>query len=169
MKRKSFIKRRGTTSRSKAVALADKWFSIYTRLKDTNQHGQGRCTTCGRKMGWRDGDCGHFQTRGNLNTRWVIMNAHLQCGRCNMLDGEQFKHGIYIDARYGMGTTLMLQSEARKVSKFTTMEILDIAEKFELLARAEAEKRGIDLDRQTKSWGEMAALKAEDGPDDNDS
>lgn len=96
-------------------------------------------------MMWKSGDCGHFQVRGNLNTRWVIMNAHLQCGRCNMRDGEQSKHERYIDKRYGAGTASSLESMARATSKFTTREILDIAEKFELLARAEAEKRGIVL------------------------
>lgn len=125
--------------------MADKWFSIYTRLKDTDEQGNGKCVTCEKGMLWKNGDCGHFQTRGNFNTRWVIMNAHLQCGRCNMLDGEQYRHGLYIDARYGPGTAFSLQKMARQVSKFTVSEILDIAEKFKLLASAEAKRRSIDI------------------------
>ena len=36
-----------------------KWFSIYIRLRDSDENGYGKCFTCGKIIFWKKGDCGH--------------------------------------------------------------------------------------------------------------
>ena len=95
---------------------ADKVFSEYVRRRDSNAYitdneglsiRAGNCCTCGRQIpteGVGTGHCGHFIPRGCKLTRFHPQNAHLQCNYCNTYrDGEQYKHGVYIDKLYGEG------------------------------------------------------------------
>jgi hypothetical protein len=135
------------TTSSKCRALADGWFSVYIRIRDTDFRGNGKCITCGVKKNWKKADCGHFQSRGHLNTRWFENNAHLQCKLCNgpRGGGEQHRHGKFIESRYGKGYDTELQARARMLFKPGSVGILEIARKFKDRAYTEAEKRGIDL------------------------
>ena len=49
-------------------------------------------------------DAGHFVVRQHKPTRWREDNVHPQCQRCNKYgSGEQAKHALFIDRRYGAG------------------------------------------------------------------
>jgi len=73
----------------------DDLFSIYIRLKYTNDNGQGNCYTCDEPATYFLGQCGHFIKRGHQLYRTDKNNARLQCKDCN-----EFKSGnleIYQD------------------------------------------------------------------------
>lgn len=109
---------------------ADKWFSRYIRLRDSEfieieeevWGWYGTCITCTRSgmvayldpetakkrdtkdlrfiKGW---DNGHWIRRGNMITRYEEMNCNLQCKyRCNKWkSGEPEKHEVAIRAKFG--------------------------------------------------------------------
>jgi hypothetical protein len=139
------VKQRPTIS--KAKKLADTWFSLYIRIRQTDYQGYGKCITCGARKHWKLADCGHFQSRAHMATRYHDFNSHIQCKPCNgpRGGGEQYKHGIYIDRTYGKGSANRLELLARTINKLNVWDLLDIAKKYKLLALEEAEKRGIDL------------------------
>lgn len=67
----------------------DTIFSIYIRLKYTDDNGIGYCYTCNDKHNYFEFDCGHFIRRGNTQFRWYKNNGKLQCIKCNReLDGN---------------------------------------------------------------------------------
>lgn len=143
---------RGKSDRSKAIDLADRWFSVHTRIKDATPDGNAACCTCSARKNWRDLDCGHFQVRSNLATRWLHNNAHSQCGRCNIRDGEQKLHAEYIDRRYGPGTADSIEKAARGVAKYSVPEILDIAKRYRVLSISIAKKNRLDIDYYLKKF-----------------
>ncbi len=92
----------------------DTVFSTFIRQRDSNDNGIGTCVTCGRTGRWQDMDCGHYQPRQDLNTRWTEHNCHLQCKPCNgFRGGEAEKMAAYIDKTYGKHTALALQAKAK--------------------------------------------------------
>lgn len=83
--------------RSKLVEKADKWFSLRVRLEDSNENGYGKCVTCGRVMHAKKAQCGHYHSRKHYSVRWSRMNAHIQCGPCNMSMGDPDVNLQYLD------------------------------------------------------------------------
>ena len=78
---------------SKLKKELDKWFSLYIRLRDANDFGLVQCFTCGVVKPYNKGmQCGHFQSRSHLSTRFDEVNCQPQCVGCNMFkQGEQYK------------------------------------------------------------------------------
>ena len=51
-----------------------------------------------------------FLSRRHNATRWDNKNCQVQCVKCNMFgQGEQYKFGMYLDAKYGLGTAEELE------------------------------------------------------------
>tara|TARA_R110002072_G_scaffold1891_6_gene15733 strand:+ start:83 stop:493 length:411 start_codon:yes stop_codon:yes gene_type:complete len=109
---------------SKLKKELDKWFSLYIRLREANEYGMVQCFTCGVVRGYKDGmQNGHFQSRKHLATRFDEENCQVQCIKCNMYSqGEQFKFGINLDAKYGEGTSKELEFLARTTFKISRAE-----------------------------------------------
>ena len=61
----------------------DKYFSLFIRLRDT-KNGYGNCYTCGKRIHYKEGHCGHFIPRNILITRWNESNCKIQCVGCNI-------------------------------------------------------------------------------------
>src|SRR5574338_558741 len=103
---------------------ADKWFSYYIRLRDADSTGQVKCVTCGSTFHWNELDCGHFSTRNHKINRYREQNCHPQCTSCNQFKkGEQFKHGQYIDKKYGPGTADFIMSLEHQIFKRTPYDL----------------------------------------------
>ncbi len=66
----------------------DTVFSIYIRLKYTDENGNGNCFTCDDPYHFNFLQCGHFVKRGNTLYRHDKNNARIQCKDCN-----EFKSG----------------------------------------------------------------------------
>lgn len=109
---------------SKLKKELDKWFSLYIRLRDSNQYGMVQCFTCGCVKYYKKGmQNGHFQSRNFLATRFDEVNCQPQCVGCNMFkQGEQYKFALNIDAKYGGGTAQELQFLAKTIVKFTRVD-----------------------------------------------
>lgn len=131
---------------SDAKRTADKWFSYYIRLRDSNSNGMCRCITCDKVKHWKEMDTGHFQSRRYLLTRYVEENANGQCQNCNQWNsGEQYKHGLAIDDKFGEGTAKELEKKARSMQKLTKNEVMEIAREFKSMAEKLAEQKGIQI------------------------
>lgn len=60
-------------------------------------------------------------SRRSMATRWHERNCSLQCVKCNMFSqGEQYKHGLELDRRWGTGTANEMMRLANTVFKPTT-------------------------------------------------
>ena len=60
-----------------------------------------------------------------MATRYDERNQ-IQCVACNMFRaGEQYKFGIFLDAKYGEGTAEELQLKARQIQKFSRVDYED--------------------------------------------
>ena len=105
---------------SKLKKELDKWFSLFIRLREADDLGFVECFTCGVFKHYKCGmQCGHFQSRRYLPTRFDEINCQPQCVACNMFkSGEQFKFHINLDAKYGEGTSIKKQQEAIRIVKF---------------------------------------------------
>jgi hypothetical protein len=109
---------------SKLKKELDKWFSLFIRLRDATEEGLVQCFTCGAVKYYKKGiQCGHFQSRTFLATRFDEENCQPQCVGCNMFkQGEQYKFSLYLDAKYGEGKAQELQYLAKSIVKFTRVD-----------------------------------------------
>lgn len=83
---------------------ADKWFSIYIRLRDRGENGLVRCYTCDRETEWKKMQNGHFAPRQYLGTRYNEKNNHSQDYACNVLyNGQPSKYAQHLIKDYGAG------------------------------------------------------------------
>ena len=127
---------------------ADKWFSLYIRLRDIVSGEYCRCVTCNKAIHWRlQAECGHYATREKPMTRFHEQNCHAQCNACNRPDGgkgEQAKHGFAIDRMYGRGTAIMLidLSEIRGQKIHTGVSLKVIAKEYRLKVKVLAKRKG---------------------------
>ena len=109
---------------SKLKKELDKWFSLFIRLRDATDEGMVQCFTCGCVKHYKSGmQCGHFQSRSHLATRFCEVNCQPQCVGCNMFkQGEQYKFALALDAKYGEGTAEELQYKARQTIKLSRID-----------------------------------------------
>ena len=132
---------------------ADKWFSLYIRLRDIVAEEMIICITCGRVFHWKNSDCGHYMTREKPMTRFNEQNCHAQCTACNSFkNGEQALHGKAIDYKYGKGTSdkLIALSRIKGQKKHTKLAIKEIAKEYRLRAKKIAKEKGIELWKQKR-------------------
>jgi len=131
------------------ITTADKWFSKYIRIRDSNTMGYVSCCTCGRYMFWKDSQCGHYMTRDKKQTRFNEQNCNTQCPKCNDKrygNGEQAIHGLYINKKYGPGTAEKLIHLSRvKGFKQTKIYLKTISDEYRLKTKAIAKEKGIEL------------------------
>jgi hypothetical protein len=124
------------TSQTKALskAKADRYFSIYIRLRDS-KNGICKCITCGKSVS--EFDCGHMISRRFESTRFDEQNANGQCHKCNRFEnGNQLAHAVAIDGKHGEGTSTRLLLKSRMLCKRNQQDYERIAEEFK--AKAES-------------------------------
>ena len=113
-----------TKTLSKLKKELDKWFSLYIRLRECNEYGMVQCFTSGRVYHYKKIHAGHFMSRKHLSTRWCETNVQPQSAADNLFgQGEQFRFGLNLDAKYGNGTAEQLQYKSRLTIKFSRKEI----------------------------------------------
>lgn len=133
------------------ISTADKWFSLYIRIRDAYDNGWCRCITCKKPIFWNKGaQCGHYATRGHPMTRFNEQNCHAQCATCNAPiwgKGEQAKHAIAIDDLYGIGTArkLIELSEIRGQKVYAKIALKEISKEYRIKFRELARQKGIEV------------------------
>lgn len=126
---------KGKTDRAKWKAKADKEFSRYIRLRDSDEFGIATCVTSGKRMKWRMGDCGHWISRGKEATRYHEWNAHFQGKQANRFQGGHFlEHGLAIDRIHGRDARQWLETLAGTTCKRSADDYKRIAELFKAKA-----------------------------------
>jgi 5-methylcytosine-specific restriction endonuclease McrA len=107
--------------------LADKYFSQYIRLRDSDKFGNAQCITCGTQKPWKELQAGHFVKRSVSLLRYDDENVNAQCMQCNVYKyGEQYKYAKELDLKYGTGTAEALHEQRFTSHKFTTGELQSI-------------------------------------------
>tara|TARA_Y100000004_G_scaffold197374_1_gene271583 strand:- start:2717 stop:3121 length:405 start_codon:yes stop_codon:yes gene_type:complete len=108
---------------SKLKKELDKWFSLYIRLRDATAEGMVQCFTSGRVYHYKQIHAGHFMSRKNLATRWCEINVQPQSPKDNLFgQGEQYRFGLNLDAKYGEGTAEELQYKCRQTIKMSRVD-----------------------------------------------
>ena len=132
---------------SKVKKELDKWFSLYIRLRDVNEEGLCQCFTCGKVAHYKTGgmQCGHFQSRRFLATRWNETNCQVQCVGCNMFkQGEQYKFCLNLDAKYGEGCSEELHYESNQIVKFSRADYQDKISYYKNAVKNLKKEKGIE-------------------------
>ena len=115
---------------SKLKKELDKWFSLYIRYREAI-NGVTRCFTCGKIDEVKRLQCGHFQSRRFLSTRFDEINCQVQCAGCNVFKyGEQFRFSVRLDEKYGSGTSLDLEKKSREIRKIARLEYEDLIKEY---------------------------------------
>lgn len=92
------------------------------------------CITCHKPFVYRDKDgkrytviqAGHFMSRGLGATRYEPRNVNGQCSYCNKwLAGDQYRHGLEVDKKFGVGTASALYELAHTDYKFKREWLLE--------------------------------------------
>mgnify|MGYP003647985741 CR=1 FL=1 len=129
---------------SKLKKELDKWFSLYIRLR-SSENGLVQCFTCGVVKHYKSGmQCGHFQSRRFMATRYDERNQ-IQCIKCNMFEqGMQWQFGLNLDAKYGEGTAEEMQFKARQIQKFSRVDYEDKITYYKSLVENLKKEKGIE-------------------------
>lgn len=72
---------RGKSVRSKAIMKLDAIFSKYIRRRDCG-YGYAPCISCGKLITYDTSDCGHYENRQHMATRYDEKNCNAQCRDC---------------------------------------------------------------------------------------
>ncbi|MFW9872167.1 MAG: recombination protein NinG [Candidatus Thorarchaeota archaeon] len=124
-----------------------KWFSVYIRLKYSQEDGWVQCVTCKKWFHWRRIQAGHF-VGGRKNN--VLLNEKVvrpQCFHCNVgLKGNYLEFRKHYVAQGLTDDEIdLLQNLKNCILKRTENDWIFLTAHFHKLARKEAEKRGIKL------------------------
>lgn len=107
----------------------DTVFSKFIRLRVADDLGYCECFTCGDRQHWKEMDCGHYISRGNLITRFSDVNCQVQCKKCNqLLSGniQIFRRNLL--SKYGHEIVLELERESKRSVHLMQHEIDDLVE-----------------------------------------
>ena len=123
----------------------DKWFSLYIRLRDASDLGMCQCFTCGKVDHYKKMQCGHFQSRRHLSTRWNEQNCQVQCPACNVFRyGEQWKFGLRLEYKYGEGTSRELVILSQTTVKKTRIEYEEDISYYKAIVQNLKKEKGIE-------------------------
>lgn len=108
-----------------------KIFSIYIRLRDTDQDGFGKCFTCPRIIFWKNGDSGHGIPRQHKATKFDEKNNHLQCKPCNGFEGgKRETYKVEMNKRYGPQTWDLMLLKSRQRFSWGQFEVDALTEHY---------------------------------------
>lgn len=95
-------------------------FSIYIRLRDSNNEGFSPCCTCGKVFHWSEMDAGHYISRGYLNTFLNEKNVFAQCRWENRYrEGATSAYAIFLVKKFGNGIIEELDDLKNQAVKFS--------------------------------------------------
>ena len=128
------------------TTTADKYFSLFIRIRDAHDGYIGACSTCGRIGNIKNMDCGHFIKRQFSATRFSEENCHLQCKSCNnFLQGNDNKFKDYITKKHGEKTVLLLEASKRQSVKRSANDLKQLADYYKKKAIELAKEKGIEI------------------------
>jgi len=119
----------GKSVRSKAIRKLDTIFSKYIRRRDCG-YGYAPCISCGKLITYDTSDCGHYENRKHMATRYDEKNCNAQCRACNRFSEgniQGYRRGLI--KKYGEKEVDKVEMRRFNVSKLSVPE-LDILYKY---------------------------------------
>jgi hypothetical protein len=99
---------------------ADNVFSKFIRNRDNHT-----CYTCGKQMKPSESQCGHYESRSHLGTRYSEENCHCQCVGCNVFKKGNYPiYALRLQEEYGKDILEKLHREAMTIKKNTDYEAI---------------------------------------------
>ncbi|MDR0402143.1 MAG: recombination protein NinG [Treponema sp.] len=84
------------------IKKLDRAFSLFIRLRDSDENGSCTCITCGKTAFWKEMQCGHYIGRRHMQTRYEELNTAAQCPWCNgFMEGRHFIFRQRLAERHG--------------------------------------------------------------------
>jgi hypothetical protein len=122
-------------------------FSVYIRLRDSDENGYCKCITCGVVRKWNDHfQCGHGIPRQHWGTRYDEKNNHSQCAKCNGPEGgEQAKYKEAVNKKYGPETWDLLLYKKQHSKKPSALELRTMYEYYKNEVTRLKKIKGISL------------------------
>ena len=106
------------------IRKLDRIFSEYIRLRDADSNGFIHCCTCGKIVYWKRSDCGHYNNRRHLYTRWDEQNCSAQCRNCNRFEeGNKDRFKEYLLKKYGQQVVDLLAVRRTIFRKYHRFEL----------------------------------------------
>lgn len=131
-------------SAKELIPIVDRPFSELIRLKYSDDNGYCRCVTCGSVHFWKDIDCGHFQPRARIATRFDERNCRPQCTRCNY-----YRHGepdIFREKLieiYGLEVVIEIEKTASYGGSFCAYQLIQMNDEFKILVKQLKMEKGL--------------------------
>lgn len=129
------------------MRLADTYFSRYMRLKHSENQ-LCTCYTCGRELGIRQVDNGHYEKRGHQATRYHENNCRPQCKTCNgntAHNGRQVDFRINLVNEIGEDEVLKIEALAKTSIKTSSKYFREIANKYRIMTNNIQKELGIKV------------------------
>ena len=111
----------------------DTVFSIWIRMRYTDDNGNVKCVTCPEISHWKAMDAGHFIPKGGGKhaIRYDERACYAQCPHCNRyLDGNQKKYEIFMRSKYGPEVVEELKAKSHETVKWMPHEIQEMIVEF---------------------------------------
>jgi hypothetical protein len=127
-------------------STADRFFSLWIRLRDCNEERMCQCCTCGKWIDVKYADNSHFICRQHQATRFDEMNCHTACKRCNGFEeGRKAEYEHYLIERYGEPEVNLLKLRGQSTCHRGAFELKQIAEYYKEKAKELAKEKGISI------------------------
>lgn len=107
-------------SLSTLIHKLDKLVSQVVR-RSAAVNGYCTCISCGVKLWWVQADCAHFIDRGNMATRFNLLNLAPSCPICNRFEEEMHKEKWA--EKLGPQLVETLELEGRSMRKLMRYEL----------------------------------------------
>lgn len=131
---------------SKLVDEAATSLQKLVRLKAADSNGYLSCVSCDKRLHWKEAQGGHLIERGKTAVKLLEEQVNPQCPSCNLF-GMRYRSSTvlayrrFMVDRHGEDFVQWIESEARKVKKYTRSEVAEIKADFDQrIAELEAEK-----------------------------
>lgn len=103
--------------------ILDKVFSDFIRLRDSDNYGMCSCISCGKKEFWTLVDCGHYEDRAHMGTRYSEKNCNAQCRDCNRFnDGNREGYTRGLISKYGISVIGELETKRNALNKMSRID-----------------------------------------------
>ena len=126
------------------TSKADRYFSMFIRLRDSDENGYCKCVTCGAIRFWKNLDCGHYVLRQHQGARFNEINCSAQCKGCNGFEaGKKIEHKQFIIETYGQQVHDLLKSAERVYFKRSKLEMSLLAREYKIKAEQLLKEKGL--------------------------
>lgn len=125
---------------------ADKWFSIFIRLRDSGKEELTQCPTCHNYFHWKQMQNSHFIPRKHNSTRFSESNCISQCYWCNNkhnTDEKPYEH--FLISKYGQERVSELRQLKNATLKLSAYDLEDIAYTYYLKSKELAKQKGLSI------------------------